>query len=218
MSHPLSLSVVLQIAATIHQDINEPEKTRELSETNIALCTEHGLALSLAWAGFMRGWAVGRLGKKEEGLRHMRESWAMMQAIGGKMSHTGFLCLLASESEMAEEGLSIIDETLASAEKTGEWLHEPEMHRLKGELLLKAGDRDSQSEAEACFRKAVEAARRGSTKSYELRAAMSLARLWQEQGKRQQAHETLAAVYNWFTEGFETADLKEAAALLRELS
>lgn len=217
MSHPLSLSVVLQIASTLHQDLNEPAKTLELSESNVALSSEHGLALSLAWAGFMCGWAVGRMGEKEEGLRQMRESWAMMQAIGGKMSHTGFLYLLAYECESAADGLSLLEDALASAWKTGERIYEAELNRLKGELLLKANP-NAQSEAEACFQQAIEIARRQGVKSYELRAAMSLARLRKEQGKLEQARETLAGVFYWFTEGFDTADLKDATALLAELS
>ena len=100
---------------------------------------------------------------------------------------------------------------------TGERGYESELYRLKGELLLQQSS-DNQAEAEACFHHALDIARSQQAKSFELRTATSLARLWQQQGKRQEAHDLLAPVYNWFTEGFDTADLKDAKALLEELT
>ena len=103
------------------------------------------------------------------------------------------------------------------ADKTGEHLYEPELYRLKGVLLLQQSS-DNQAEAESCFRHALDLARNQQAKSLELRAVMSLSRLWQQQGKRQEAHDLLAPVYHWFTEGFDTADLKDAKALLEALA
>ena len=100
---------------------------------------------------------------------------------------------------------------------TGERWYEPELYRLKGELLL-AHAMGHDTEAETCFRQALDIARRQQAKSWELRAALSLSRLWQRQGKRDEARELLAEVYGWFTEGFDTADLQEAKALLEELA
>ena len=123
----------------------------------------------------------------------------------------------------AEEGLSALSEALTLVNKTGERYYEAELYRLKGELTLAQSSVQSlgssvQKEAEACFCKAVEIARRQQAKSLELRAVMSLAKLWQRQGKPKEAHEMLAEIYNWFTEGFDTKDLQEAKTLLEELS
>jgi predicted ATPase len=127
------------------------------------------------------------------------------------------LALLAEaygDGEQAEEGLTALDEALTVVESTGERYWEVELHRLKGTLLL---TRSAEPQAEACFRQALDVARRQHAKSLELRAAMSLARLWQRQGKCAEAHELLAPVYGWFTEGFDTPDLQEARALLEGL-
>jgi predicted ATPase len=111
----------------------------------------------------------------------------------------------------------VLTEALALVDTTGERWCEAELHRLKGELLLQ-GSSENATEAEACFHHALEIARTQQAKSFELRAATSLARLWQHQGKRQEAHDLLAPVYGWFTEGFDTADLKDAKALLDALA
>src|SRR5262245_60274801 len=111
----------------------------------------------------------------------------------------------------------MLTEALALMETTGDCFYEAELHRLKGVLLLQQ-HADNQAEAETCFHHALEIARNQQAKSFELRAAASLARLWQQQGKRQEAHDLLALVYSWFTEGFDTADLQEAKALLDALA
>jgi predicted ATPase len=131
-----------------------------------------------------------------------------------------FLALLAEaygRGGQAEEGLSVLDEALAAVQKTGERWWEAELYRLKGELILAASAEDS-AEAEAYFQHAIDIARRQQAKSLELRAAMSLSRLWQQQGKSDAARGLLAPVYGWFTEGFETADLQEAKELREVLS
>jgi predicted ATPase len=116
-----------------------------------------------------------------------------------------------------EAGLTALSEALALIEKTGERYYEAELHRLKGELLLQHPAPEV-SRAEACFQQALDIARGQQAKSLELRAAMSLSRLWQQQGKRQEARALLAGVYHWFTEGFDTADLQEAKGLLEALT
>jgi len=115
-----------------------------------------------------------------------------------------------------EAGLTVLTEVLALVDKTGVRWYEPELYRLKGELLLQQSSGNS-TEAETCFHHAISIAQNQSAKSWELRATTSLARLWQRQGKRQEAHDLLAPVYNWFTEGFDTADLQDAKALLDTL-
>jgi predicted ATPase len=119
------------------------------------------------------------------------------------------------------EGLKIVSEGLARTQQTAARRFEAELHRIKGELLLQSGVEilgTKGEEAEACFREAVKISRRQEAKSLELRAVMSLSRLWQQQGKKEEARRMLAEIYGWFTEGFDTADLKEAKALLEELS
>ena len=116
-----------------------------------------------------------------------------------------------------DTGLRLLAEALAEVERTEERVWEAELYRLKGKLLLRQGTPD-EHQAETCFLQALDVARRQKAKALELRAAMSLSRLWQQQGKRMDARELLAPIYGWFTEGFDTADLQEAKALLEELS
>jgi tetratricopeptide (TPR) repeat protein len=138
--------------------------------------------------------------------------------MGEALYRPHFLALLAEaygSVGQPGEGLTVLAEMLADVSNFGPCLCEAELYRLKGELLLQATGRGV--EAEACFRQALDVARRQQAKSWELRAAISLSRLWQQQGKRDEAHELLAPIYGWFTEGFDTADLQEASALLQEL-
>ena len=115
-----------------------------------------------------------------------------------------------------EEGLTVLTEALTRVDTTGERWYESEIYRLKGALLLQQSS-DHYAEAESCFHHALEIARHQQAKSFELRTATSLARLWKQQGKRQEAHDLLVPIYGWFTEGFDMADLKDASALLNEL-
>ena len=141
------------------------------------------------------------------------------RAIGSELIRSYFLALLAEAygtTGQPEAGLTVLSEALTFVDTTGERCYEPEIHRLKGTLLLQQSS-DNHIEAHACFQQALEIARAQQAKSLELRAATSLARLWQQQGKRQEAYDLLAPVYHWFTEGFDTLDLQEAKALLEEL-
>jgi predicted ATPase len=144
----------------------------------------------------------------------MRQGMRMWQGTGAKFLRPYWLALLVEtegKEGLPQAGLPVLAEALEVVGQTGERWWETELHRLQGELFLKTG---VQQEAEECFRQALDLARRQSAKSLELRAVMSLARLWQQQGKKTKARELLAPVYNWFTEGFDTADLIEAKALL----
>ena len=134
------------------------------------------------------------------------------------MAHTSDLLLSVETHVSASKmraGLAVIDEALVQNEKIGGWMVEPEVHRLQGELLLL--DVGMDGEAEACFQRAIAVAKEQQAKSWELRATMSLCRLWQGQGKREGAREKLAEIYHWFTEGFDTPDLQEAKLLLKAL-
>jgi predicted ATPase len=165
-----------------------------------------------------RGWALAMQGHVAEGIALIRQGYAAFRATGGERG--SLLALLAEalgKAGAAEEGLRVLAEGLALVEQHGERVHEAELYRLKGELLL-ALSGDNATAAYACFQQALHVARQQQAKSLELRAAMSLGRLWQQQGKRDAACALLAPIYGWFTEGFDTTDLREAKALLDELS
>jgi len=172
---------------------------------------------------------VAEQGQAEEGIIQIRQGMATWQATGAELGRPYFLALLAETCGKAgqiEEGLNTLAEALDTVNKNGERWYEAELYRIKGELLLaregknqKAkGKKEAVSEAETCFSKAIDIACSQSAKSLELRVTISLSRLWRRMGKKKKARLLLADVYGWFTEGFDTADLKEAKALLEELS
>jgi predicted ATPase len=174
----------------------------------------------LAWATTLRGWAIAAQGRHEEGIAQMQESLAAVRATGAEIGRPHVLSMLAEgcmEAGRLDNGLDALTEALAAADEHEDRHYEAETHRLKGELLLKQNGSNVE-EAEICFRRAIEIARRQSAKSLELRATMSLARLLRDTGRRDEARVLLAEIYNWFTEGFDTPDLKDAEALLKELS
>ena len=167
-----------------------------------------------------RGWALVQQGQAQEGIEQMHQGLRAHRATGAENGRPYYLALLAEAYETIGQpaaGLTVLTEALTLVDTTGERLWEPELYRLKGELLLQQS-LDHQAEAESCFHQAIAIAQHQQTKSLALRAATSLARLWQQQGKRQEAHDLLASVYTWFTEGFTTADLQDAKALLDELT
>jgi predicted ATPase len=210
----------------VFQFCRDIERSRELAEMTISLCTEHEFPLWVATGMILHGWALVMQGQGEEGIPQMEQGLAAFQHLNLEAYRPYYLALLAEaygKVGQAEKGLNAVAKGLALADKTEEHCDEPELFRLKGELTLqRSAVRDSQSEAqqeaEACFHKAVEIARRQQAKSWELRAVMSLSRLRQHQGRRDEARSILAEIYGWFTEGFDTADVKDAKALLDELS
>jgi predicted ATPase len=165
-------------------------------------------------------------GQAEEGLAQIRQGLATCQAIGAGLNQSYHLALLAEaygKAGQTEDGLATLAEALTVVDKTEERFYEAELYRLKGELTLAQSSVQSlassvQKEAEECFWKAIEIARKQQAKSLELRAVMSLARLWQQQGKKDNARQMLAEIYGWFTEGFDTKDLQEAKVLLQQLA
>jgi predicted ATPase len=227
LSHPMSQALALDYTAILHQFRREEHVARDQAERAITICTEQGFPYYLAWAVIIQGWALTGQGQIEEGITQMRQGLAALRATGAELRRPYYLELLAEaygRAGQAEEGLQLLDEALDLVHKTGEGWREAELYRLKGELFLlqaesRGGSRTAPAEhAESCFHQALAIARGQQAKSLELRAAMSLSRLWQQQGKRGQARELLAPVYGWFTEGFDTADLQEAKALLQELA
>jgi predicted ATPase len=219
LSHSYSLALALYLAAELHRYRREAEIAHERVEAFMVLGTEHGFAQLLARGTILRGWALVEEGQGEAGIAQMRQGIAAHQAAGVEagLQHLALLAEAHGKVGQAGEGLTALAETLAAVEKTEQRAHEPELHRLRGELLLRQAVPD-EPQAEACFQQALAVARRQQAKSWELRAAMSLSRLWQLQGKGTKARELLAPIYNWFTEGFDTPDLQEAKALLDELA
>ena len=186
----------------------------------MTLSTDQGFALWAAVGTFWRGWILAERGQGGEGIAHMRQGFDAWRTAGADVWQPHMLALLAEvqgKVGRAEEGLHTLAEALTLVNKTGERFYEAEMHRLQGELLLQQAIPEAQ-QAEACFHQALAIARHQEAKSLELRATMSLSRLWQGQGKRAEACQLLVEVYGWFTEGFDTADLQEAKALLDELT
>jgi class 3 adenylate cyclase/predicted ATPase len=192
---------------------------RERIEVAIKLATEHGFALVLGVGTIMRGWALVNEGRAEEGIKDIRQGLERYRATGAAFQLPHLLTSLVEAHKKAgqpEDGLSVLVEALAIAEKTGEHYYEAELLRLNGELLLIKSPSDP-AEAEACFQRALEIADRQHAKSLELRAVLSLARLWKHQGKTGDARKLLSDTLAWFTEGFETVDLRDAKAFLNEL-
>jgi predicted ATPase len=221
LSHPVSLTLALKWLATVHQLRREEGAVQEWAEAAIALASEQRLALWLGWAGSLRGWALAQQGQGEAGIAQIRQGMETYLATGAVLDLPYMLALLAEAYGTAGqtgEGLRTIDEALAAAHRTGERYYEAELHRLKGELLLVGNENAARTRAEDCFRWAIEVACRQGARSPELRATMSLSRLWQRQGKKHIAHKRLAGIYDWFAEGHDTVDLQEARTLLEELA
>ena len=222
LAHPLSLAIALSFAGWLHQLRREGQAAQEQAEVLIALADQQGLPQYLGHGILLRGSELVAQGQEEEGMAQMRQGWAAYRTTGARFRGSHFLALLAEacmKVQHVEEGLSALTEALTAVDDTGGRYYEAELYRLKGELLLvRDAPRPQVVDAEASFRQALALARRQQAKSLELRTAMSLSRLWQRQGQRQEAHDLLAPIYGWFTEGFDTADLQEAKALLEALA
>jgi predicted ATPase len=219
-SHPLSEAFALVLAACIHQSRGELALCLERAEAALALATDQVLPF---WAGYARvlsGWALVKNGQAEKGVDRLRAGLDAGFATGHKATEPYWLALFAEaclETGRVEEGPSAVRKAIAATQKTASRYTDAEHNRLEGELFLASKEPD-EKRAEVSFRKAIAVARGQSAKSYELRAATSLARVLARQGRRAEARDLLAPVYGWFTEGFDTADLKEAKALLDKLA
>jgi len=210
-AHPFSLAFALSLTAQFHQSRREERLTQERAEVALSLAKEQGFPYWMAVSYLMRGWALAHQGQMKEGIEQMTQGLRAYRATGAVALQPCFLALLAEAQGMIgqpEAGLTTLAEALALVDTTGERVYEPELYRLKGILLLQQS-LDNQAEAESCFHHAIEIARTQQAKSFELRTATSLARLWQHQEKRQEAYDLLVPVYGWFTEGFDTVDLQE---------
>jgi len=224
LSHPLTLTETLFFATMLHCLRQEDQVARKRAEAVMTLATEQGFPYFLTTGMMMRGWALAAQGQVEEGIVQMQQGLAAWQATGAELSRPGYLALLAEvygKAGQIEEGLNIVAEALVLMDNTGESVYKAELYRLKGTLTLQSkvqGPKSKVEEAKECFLKAIEIAQRQQARSLELRAVMSLSRLWQQQGKKEEARQILTEIYSWFTEGFDTKDLQEARVLLEELT
>ncbi len=213
-----TLSFALCWAGWMETVTNSALEVQRLAEELIALANEHGFPWMLA-AGLMHyGWSLGALGQPDQGASELTKGVALYRAIGAVSSRPFFLARLAETyAKLARplDGLNCFGEAAQILETTDERMNEADVHRTRGELLSVTGD---QVGAEQKYHQALAVARRQHAKIFELRAATNLARLWRDQGKRAEAHDLLAAIYGWFTEGFDTPVLKEANTLLDQLS
>jgi class 3 adenylate cyclase/tetratricopeptide (TPR) repeat protein len=236
LAHPYSINLALTWFAGLHYFRRDEQAALDQADAAIALSQEHGFLQLGAMTKTTRGWALAEQGRREEGMEQLRQSVEESEVIGAALVRIWALHHLievCKNAGQAEEGSTLLTEIMALVNRTGLRYYEAELYRLKGELTLQklsvvssqlsvpspqSRTPNPQAEAEECFLKAIEVARKQHAKSLELRATMSLARLWQQQGKRAEGHKLLSDVHNWFTEGFDTKDLQEAKALLNELS
>ncbi len=217
-------------SARVHQHRREAHLTQQLTEAAIALSGEHGFTQRLAAATIPHGWALAAQGQVDAGLSEMRQGLDAFRATGAEDDRPYWLALLTEGYKQAgqvSEGLQVLTEALAVAQAQGLRVWEAELYRLRGELLwqqaagtsgvghvAKGSSNVDEGEIETSFYQALNVACRQCAKTLELRAAMSLSRLWQQQSMHYEAHNLLAGIYNWFTEGFDTLDLREARLLL----
>ena len=220
LAHPESLAWAQNWAAFLHHHRREAAAVQAQAEALLTLATAQGFPLLVGLGICWQGWALAMRGQGEVGLAQLRQGLATFLAMGQRLARSLCLVLLAEATGHAgqvEEGLRLLAEALMALKTSGRSDALAEVYRLQGELLLHQATPDV-AQAEACFQQALAIARSQRAKSWELRTAMSLSRLWQPQGKRAAARDLLEPIYGWFTEGFDTADLQEAKALLEALS
>jgi predicted ATPase len=217
--HVPTLANTYQLKARFETVCGDAEAARRDAEIVVKLSQENAMTLFTAWGALQSAWASARLDGHETGVMELRQALAVHTNQGNKLYvpfYQGSLAEIEAQDD-AEGALSRIDEALALAGEGGEHWSDAFLHRCRGEILLKRDPANSAA-AEDAFLTAIAVARQQKAKSWELRASMSMARLWRDQGKRHEARDLLGPVYGWFTEGFDTRDLKEAKALLDELT
>jgi class 3 adenylate cyclase/predicted ATPase len=215
--HPYSLAVALSFSAWLHQLFRDRQRTQELAQEAIALSTENEFVFWTLMGMILQGWAVTEGGAGADGIAQVRHGLTAYRATGAEIMRPYYMALLAEvcgKTGQVEEGLALLSEALDAVKSSGECWWEAELHRLQGELTLVRSPEGQEKEAERCFHQANHIASRQSAKSLELRAALSLCRLWNTQGKVAEARTKLTETFGWFTEGLNTADLAEAKKLL----
>lgn len=217
LAHPHTLALALCFAAALHRWLNKRAEALSLSAEAIAISRQYDFSVWLACGEMTHGLALVMHGRKE-GIAELKSSIAGMRATLGGMSVVFLSALVEAYAHLKlhDEALGLLAETQADAANTGDAHFSAELHRLKGVCLLEISPSNA-AQAESCFNQALAISRKQHAKSLELRAATSMARLWQQQGKQVEARRSLEEIYNWFTEGFDTHDLQEARRLLDSL-
>jgi predicted ATPase len=218
LSDPYLIAYALFSDATLHTLFGDSHIAMERGEELLSTATEHSFGMFQLQSGFVRGWALAGLGRTEESIIEISRTISLQPR--GEPRTIPYFCPLAQaygKNGHPEQGLAAVAEGLTRVELSGERFAEAELHRVKGELLLMREPRD-EAQAERCFRTAIDIARRQKGRFWELRATTSLARFLCKQGNRDDARQMLAEIYGWFTEGFDSSDLKDAKALLAELA
>ncbi len=220
LANPANLANTLAFVAILHVLRRDHSAAREQAEATMNISAEQGNPSFLGLGTVLHGWAQSAQDQGEDGIAETNRGIATFRATGARTWLPYFLGLQAetyARAKRMDEGLASVAEALTLAEKTEQHCWRSELFRIKGELLLAASP-NNRVDAESCYSQALEIARRQRARSWELRAAVSLARSWRWQGKHAEAHDLLATVHDWFTEGFDTPDLKDAKALLHELA
>jgi predicted ATPase len=220
LSHPFSLAYAYWSAIALHQFRLEPGETETWSRKAVELCREHELATFWSWGAVVLGWSLVKQGRPEEGIRQMRQGLDAFRSTGAELASTYFLGLLAEaygDDGQFPLALATVEDALAAARELGERFFQPELFRLRGELLL-ASDAPDRREAERSYRQAVAIARDQGSRWFELRASVGLGRLLMEEGRREEARSGLAALCDSITEGTGTEDFRRARRLLEALS
>jgi DNA-binding winged helix-turn-helix (wHTH) protein/predicted ATPase len=232
LSHPYSLSFARGVAAGIQQLRKDAQLTQDLAQASLELATEHGFPFWSAFQDILLGWVLVKRGRADEAITQMSRGMEAYWATGAELLRPYFNGLLAealAEKGSVERGLALLNKALEIVDKTGERFYEAELYRRKGELLIRSDpelpdspdvtpESSRWAAIEECFLKAISIARQQGAKWFELRSSTNLARLWERYGRIGEAHSILAETYDWFTEGFDTLDLREARALLDRLS
>jgi predicted ATPase len=216
--HPEARGFASLFGAFLHQLLGNASESLKYSEAVVAVAKERDIATTLGWGMVLHGWALAHLGQIDEGIQEILESLAAQKAAGSMIARTQFLAILADAliaGSRFEEARTAVNDGLEVAESTADHYWDSELLRYKGELILLT--MNDVPEAESYLRQAIEHAREHGAKSLELRATISLARLWKNEGRKSDARHMIGHIYGWFTEGFDTADLIEAKALIAQL-
>jgi predicted ATPase len=219
LDHPFSYVLTLGYVAMLHHFCHDVEGTAAAATQALTLAAAKGFEFWICWVKVLHGWALAEGGAAEEALVEIRQGLLEWQTQGFGLSRGYLLSVLAQSCARrgrCDEGLQALGEAQAVTNASNELFWKPELYRLQGELALQR-DPTTVALAEGCFQKALTVARRQQARSLELRAAMSLSRLWRHQGKSQAAHDLLAPIYASISEGFQTLDLKMAAAMLQQV-
>jgi class 3 adenylate cyclase/predicted ATPase len=219
ISHPFSTAVSLNFSARLHQCLRQTRTALERAKKTVTLSTEQGFTHWLTTSKILQGWAMAELGEGEKSISMMTDGISAWKATGAQVFGLHCFALLAEtycKSGQTEEALATLEEAISLSQKNNERLYLPEVYRIKGEILLSRSE-TNMDEAEDCLRQSLSIARFQNAKILELRSTMSLYRLLEKKGLREEGQNMIKGIYDWFTEGFDTADLKKAKVLLEEL-